>query len=88
MEDAREAVGEASVLEVDGAAFELFEDDEDGWRWRLVDEDGAPLATSFRAHEARQDARRAMTNVKQYAPDAPEVTVERPDPDERPEADA
>ena len=88
MADAREVVGEASVLEVDGAAFELFEDDEGGWRWRLIDEDGTPLATSFRAHEARQDARRAMGNVKQYAPDAPEVTVERPDADERSEADA
>ena len=88
MADAREVVGEASVLEVDGAAFELYEDDEGGWRWRLVDEDGTPLATSFRAHEARQDARRAMGNVKQYAPDAPEVTVERPDADERSEADA
>jgi uncharacterized protein YegP (UPF0339 family) len=79
MADAREAVGDASVLELEGGAFELFETDDGRWRWRLVDDDGTALATSFRAHEAREDARRAMATVKEYAPDAPEVTVERPE---------
>ncbi|MEF8843715.1 MAG: DUF1508 domain-containing protein [Haloarculaceae archaeon] len=79
MADARETFGEASVLELDGAAFELFETDDGRWRWRLIDEDGTPLATSFRAHGDRDDARSAMATVKQFAPDAPEVTVERPE---------
>ncbi|MEF8789726.1 MAG: YegP family protein [Haloarculaceae archaeon] len=81
MAEAREAVAEASVLELEGAAFELFETDDGAWRWRLVDEDGRPLATSFRAHESREAARRAMSTVKEYAPDAPQVTVERPEPE-------
>jgi uncharacterized protein YegP (UPF0339 family) len=68
------------VLELDGAAFELFETDEGRWRWRLVD-DGTALATSFRAHDDREDARRAMATVREHAPDAPEVTVERSETD-------
>ena len=77
------------MLELDGAAFELFETDEGRWRWRLVD-DGTALATSFRAHDDREDARRAMATVREHAPDAPnapnapnapEVTVERSETD-------
>ena len=88
MADARGVFGEASVLEIEGAAFELFETDDGDWRWRLIDDDGSPLAASFRAHESREEARRAMATVKEYAPDAPEVTVERPDAGSEPEAGA
>jgi uncharacterized protein YegP (UPF0339 family) len=81
MEDARGVFDDASVLELEGAAFELFETDDDRWRWRLIDEDGTSLATSFRAHAHREEARRAMATVKEFAPDAPEVTVEPPEPE-------
>jgi len=68
LSDVRELIGGASILEIDSAAFELHAED-DGWRWKLVDDNGDPMATSTTVYENRVDAREAMNTVKATAPD-------------------
>ncbi len=66
----RDLIGGASILEIEGAAFELHAaDDEEGWIWKLVDEHGVTMAESTRPYESRTDAREAMNAVKAHAPD-------------------
>ncbi|WIV66384.1 DUF1508 domain-containing protein [Natrialbaceae archaeon AArc-T1-2] len=69
LENVRELIDHASILEIDGAAFELHATDDDGWIWKLVDEHGATMAESTRVYETRTDAREAMNDVKSHAPD-------------------
>ncbi len=69
VEAIREELTEASILEIERAAFEFHEDTQ-GWRWRLIDESGNELAESLQAYESRTDAREAMTTVKDFAPEA------------------
>ncbi len=69
LEEVRAEVGDASVVEIDTAAFDLHRDEE-GWRWRLVDEGGDPIAESLDAYSTRREAREAMDFVKDHAPDA------------------
>ncbi|MFB6130347.1 MAG: DUF1508 domain-containing protein [Salinigranum sp.] len=68
-ESVRESVTEASILEIETAAFELHEGEE-GWRWRLVDEGGDTVAESTTVYGTRTDAREGTQSLKRYAPDA------------------
>jgi uncharacterized protein YegP (UPF0339 family) len=68
LDDVRELIGGASILEIDSAAFELHAAD-DGWRWKLVDDNGDPMATSTQVYGTRVEAREAMNTVKDTAPD-------------------
>jgi uncharacterized protein YegP (UPF0339 family) len=63
-------VGDASILEIDNAAFELHEGDDGEWRWRLLGEDGNELAESSRSYPSHQSAREAMNDVKEFGDDA------------------
>ncbi|WP_436344669.1 DUF1508 domain-containing protein [Natronorubrum sp. FCH18a] len=70
LEDVRELIEEASILEIDSVSFELHTaEEDDGWVWRLVDEYGSTMAESTRTYESRTDAREAMNDVKAHAPD-------------------
>jgi uncharacterized protein YegP (UPF0339 family) len=69
VEAVRAELEQASVLEIDTAAFELYEDAGE-WRWRLVDENGNTLARSLRVHDSRREARETMDAVKEFAPEA------------------
>ncbi|WP_049907019.1 YegP family protein [Halovivax asiaticus] len=68
VEQIRDVIPKASILEIDGVSFELHYDD-DGWIWQLVDEHGEPMSESTKTYESRTEARDAMTNVKVHAPD-------------------
>ena len=72
IEAARSTTGRASIIEIDEVAFEFHERD-DGWIWRLIDDNGSPLAESVDAHGSRQDAREEMLAVKEHAPDGETV---------------
>ncbi len=79
---AREAVGrikeyaaDADVLDVGAAAFEIYEDAADEWRWRLRHRNGNVLADSGEGYGSRSDAVEAVTNVKGHAPAAGEEAV-------------
>ncbi|RQH01192.1 DUF1508 domain-containing protein [Natrarchaeobius oligotrophus] len=70
LEDVRELIEAASILEIDSVSFELHAaEDEDGWVWQLVDEYGTTMAESTRLYETRTGAREAMNDVKAHAPD-------------------
>jgi len=68
LSEIRSLIGGASILEIDSAAFELHAE-EDGWRWKLVDDNGDSMATSTRVYDSRVAAREAMNTVKETAPD-------------------
>ncbi|SDJ47350.1 DUF1508 domain-containing protein [Natronorubrum texcoconense] len=70
LENVRELIEEASILEIDSVSFELHTDEDgEGWVWRLVDEYGSTMAESTQTYESRTDAREAMNDVKAHAPD-------------------
>ncbi|HKJ59341.1 MAG TPA: YegP family protein [Halobacteriales archaeon] len=69
IESVKGELADASILEIERAAFEFHEDDE-GWRWRLIDETGTELAASLVTYDSRTDAREAMNTVQEYAPEA------------------
>lgn len=53
------------------ATFELYEDKEGKYRWRLVHSNGNIIADSGEGYATRQKARQGIDSVKQNAPDAP-----------------
>jgi len=69
VDDARDEIAGASVIEIDSAAFE-FHHDGDGWRWRLVDENGNELGESVQTFESRAAAQEELSTVKELGPDA------------------
>ncbi|OYR76398.1 HVO_2922 family protein [Halorubrum ezzemoulense] len=75
--DAVERVGEyapdASALVAGGAAFEIYEDAADEWRWRLRHRNGNVLADSGEGYASRSSAVEAVTGVKANAPGAETV---------------
>ncbi|CCQ33533.1 hypothetical protein HLRTI_000242 [Halorhabdus tiamatea SARL4B] len=72
IETARKTTESASILEIDEVSFEFAQRD-DGWIWRLIDENGAAIAESVEAHDTRQSAREEMLTVKEHAPEGEAV---------------
>lgn len=64
----RELLVDASILEIDDPTFELHQQ-EGGWIWRLVDENGVGLAESAESYPTRSGARERMNTLKEQAPD-------------------
>ncbi len=52
------------------ATFELFEDAEAKWRWRLVHDNGNIVADSGEGYTSKQNAERGIESVKENAADA------------------
>jgi len=67
----------AEILEIEGAAFELFEDESGAWGWRLIDEGGAMVARSAARHPSRAAARTSMEFLVDRSEDAEARTMER-----------
>jgi len=65
----KERAPDADILEIETAAFELFED-ASGWGWRLIDETGAMVAQGADRHPSRSDAKAAMNRLVTHAEDA------------------
>ncbi|WP_255149738.1 HVO_2922 family protein [Halorarius halobius] len=59
------------------ATFELYEDRDGDYRWRLVHENGNIIADSGEGYATRQKARQGIDSVKQNAPDAPVNELDR-----------
>lgn len=53
------------------ATFELYEDDADEWRWRLVHDNGNIIADSGEGYSSKGGAENGIESVKDNAPDAP-----------------
>ncbi|SDF19990.1 DUF1508 domain-containing protein [Halorientalis regularis] len=75
VEQLREEIETADRIEFDSAAFHLYEADEGGWNWRLVDADGSVVSDSGQEHASREDAAAAMNTMKQHAPEADLVEI-------------
>ena len=59
------------------ARFEVYQDDEDAWRWRLIHQNGNIIADSGQGYSTRAAARKGVRSVKNNAPGAPvKETVE------------
>ncbi|HMB50014.1 DUF1508 domain-containing protein [Natronoarchaeum rubrum] len=72
----KEKAPDADLLEIETAAFELFEDDGGDWGWRLIDEGGRLVADGADRHATKQGAREAMDFLVDHSPDADVRTVE------------
>ena len=72
----REYAADADVLDVGSAAFEIYEDAAEEWRWRLRHRNGNVLADSGEGYASRSNAVEAVTKVKRNAPGAGEETVD------------
>jgi uncharacterized protein YegP (UPF0339 family) len=70
VERIREYAPDAHVLDIGSAAFEIFEDAEGKWRWRLRHRNGRILADSGQGYTDRPGAEDGITSVKRNAPTA------------------
>ena len=61
---------EADILEVSPAAFEIYEDAGNEWRWRLRHRNGNILADGSQGYNDRSAARDGIESVKRNAPNA------------------
>jgi uncharacterized protein YegP (UPF0339 family) len=64
-EDAEIEVGSSK------ATFELFEDSEGKWRWRLVHDNGNVVADGGQGYSSKQKAKQGLRSVRINAPGAP-----------------
>jgi len=67
---------EADTLQYDPAAYELFQDNADEWRWRLRHRNGQILADSGEGYASKQKAKQGMQSVRDNAPGADSIEVE------------
>jgi len=56
---------DADVLDVDDAAFEMYEDRAGEWRWRLRHRNGEIVADSGEGYGSRHGVREAVERVKE-----------------------
>mgnify|MGYP000548428266 CR=1 FL=1 len=56
--------------------FEVYRDNADEWRWRLVVANGNIIADSGEGYASKQGAKRGIESVKSSAPAASVVTKE------------
>ncbi|MFB6311619.1 MAG: DUF1508 domain-containing protein, partial [Salinirussus sp.] len=67
--DLQASAADATVYEIRTAAFDCYRSDE-GWRWRLIDEDHTSLADSPETYDKMDDVAAAAERVRSVAPDA------------------
>ncbi|WP_121740960.1 DUF1508 domain-containing protein [Natronorubrum halophilum] len=70
IEDIRQLAPMAGRVDFDVASFELVANDEDRWRWRLIDEDGRTIASGTETHPSSEAAREALENVRSLIEEA------------------
>ncbi|GAA0302061.1 HVO_2922 family protein [Halarchaeum salinum] len=65
------AVVAAAETEPSGTRFEVYRDDIDDWRWRLVHRNGNIIADGGEGYSRKAGALNGIQSVKQNAADAP-----------------
>ncbi len=58
------------------ATFEVYEDNAEAWRWRLVHDNGNIIADSGQGYASKQKAKQGLESVKQNVPGAPIEDIE------------
>jgi len=78
--------GDESDVDTDAnaskATFELYEDAEGKWRWRLVHDNGNVIADGSEGYASKQKARQGLDSVKTNAPGAHVVDQSKDDPED------
>ncbi|MFB6141050.1 MAG: DUF1508 domain-containing protein [Halosimplex sp.] len=69
VERVREYVGPADYLWFDPTGFEVYRDEADEWRWRLVHRNGNILADGGEGYSRRNDANRAVERIRERVDD-------------------
>ncbi len=59
-----------------GAQFEVYVDEADEHRWRLVHDNGNILVDSGEGYASRQNCRQGIESVKRNAPEAEVIDVD------------
>ena len=72
----REYAPEADVLDIGSAAFEIYRDNADEWRWRLRHRNGKIMGDSGEGYASRSGVEEGINSVKQNAPNAEIAVVE------------
>lgn len=70
VERIRKYVPEAPYLDVGMAAFEVYEDKAEEWRWRLRAHNGNTLSDGGEGYASRTETQSAILAVKRHAPNA------------------
>lgn len=70
VEDVRERIGDAGLMELTTAAFRLYRTENDQWRWSLVEGDGSLVATNDEPTPDRDSVESTVNFLKEEAPDA------------------
>ena len=70
IERMQEYAPDADVLDIERAAFEVYEDSGGEWRWRLRHRNGNILADSGEGYSSRSAAENGIDSVKTNAPGA------------------
>ncbi|QHS17621.1 DUF1508 domain-containing protein [haloarchaeon 3A1-DGR] len=76
VERVQKYVPDADVLDLEDAAFEVYEDNAGEWRWRLRHRNGNVLADSGEGYTSRSAAVNAVESVKRDAPGAEETETD------------
>ena len=58
------------------ATFEVYVDEADQWRWRLVHDNGNIIADSGEGYASKQKAKQGIDSVRDNAPEAPVTEVD------------
>jgi len=64
IERVKERVGPAQYLRADPAAYEVYQDSAEEWRWRLIHKNGRILADGGEGYASRSGARDAVDRVR------------------------
>jgi uncharacterized protein YegP (UPF0339 family) len=68
----------SELASMSNATFEVYTDQREDWRWRLVHDNGNIIADSGEGYASKQKCEQGLESVKQNAPDAVIVTVDDP----------
>jgi uncharacterized protein YegP (UPF0339 family) len=71
----REYAPEADVLDIGSAAFEIYEDEGEEYRWRLRHRNGRIMADSGQGYASRSGVEEGINSVKRNAPNAEQSPV-------------
>ncbi|MFC3957268.1 DUF1508 domain-containing protein [Halovivax cerinus] len=69
VEEIRRRAPAAGQVDFDVASFEFVSDD-DGWTWRLIDEDGQVVARCIESFETMDEARTSLESIRDVIPKA------------------
>jgi len=88
LEIAVEWPAEEGIVDTDAhaskATFDLYEDNAEEWRWRLVHDNGNIIADSSQGYASKQKAKQGLESVRENAPGADVLDTSR---DDQPAAD-